>query len=696
MKSAMEAKASERVRGRRGLALRSGCALALAAVLTSSTAWAQSRFGADATVVLVEVPVNVIRDGDPVRGLTREDFVLFDGREKQEITGFEVIDLGSIDALPEDQRLAIPSMRLAARRQIVLLFDLSFSDLQSMARARTAALEIVEQSLAPSDLVAVATYGQAAGTNLVQGFTGNREQAKAAIRNLGRRGWRQAVTDPLGLILDPGPADAGDSTNQGQSERAALADENARDLEALADQAEGLYSKHQFTHVTASFEKLADLLSTVEGRKQVVLLSEGYASEILTGVDDIARQIEIAQLLAFGQIGQYSTEERYGHSDAASSLVRMTEAFRRADCTIHAVDLSGLDDNAKTSRNAAMFRMANETGGELLQNYNDVGKALGEVIERTSVTYVLSFAPSNVEMDGPYRPLKVKLKKRRSGARVLHRPGYFPPRSFSRLSPAERRLATTAEVLAGSAGGPVEVSVLAAPFNVPGRRPYVPVLIEVSGSSLLATAAGDEVVTELFAYAFDENGAARDFFARRLSLDLTTSRAQLLDSGLKYWGHLDLAPGDYVVRVLVRNGLTGVAGVASLPLHVADFAAGESALLPMLFPEPAGKWVLARESEAELRAEVAFPFTLDGNPFIPAVRPALSTAPTRASLVGYNLGEGELTVSTLLLDAEDTPVQETSPKLVGACERRTVSSAWWSSGIPGCSRPGFSSKAATD
>ena len=47
-------------------------------------------------VVVVEVPVQVIRNGEPVRGLTAEDFEVWDGREKQTLTGFEAVDLAEL------------------------------------------------------------------------------------------------------------------------------------------------------------------------------------------------------------------------------------------------------------------------------------------------------------------------------------------------------------------------------------------------------------------------------------------------------------------------------------------------------------------------------------------------------------------------------------------------------------------------
>jgi len=644
---------------------------AVLAVSLASATWGQSRFGGDATVVSVEVPVNVVKDGAPVRGLTKDDFEILDGRKKQVITGFEVVDLSLIGA----QRTApgpmpeIPSIAIGGRRHFLLLFDMGFSELDALDRARTAARRIVADSLHPSDLVGVATYHKLRGTQLILGFTGNREQAEAAIRNLGLVDWQDRVPDPLGLVIAGGADLTTTASDQaGASDRGVQRDvlegANAADLQIGFDRSRLDQEKSDFLGVTETFAGLAGMIASAEGRKHVVLLSQGFKSEVLTGVDDQARQIEINQAAELGQTWSVNSEERFGDSAASSSLNAMVEAFRRADCTMQSVDIGGLDDGGKLSRNEAMFRMANETGGELIQNFNDVGTAMGEVLERTSVTYLLSFEPSNLKKDGKFRPIKVKLKNSARGTRLLHRTGYFPPKDFSSMSPLERQLTTASTVLGGADGGSLSTSVLAAPFNAQEGAPYVPVLIEIDGAALVASGRGDTLVTEIFAYAFDEEGAVRDFFTRRLGLDAEASREALLKSGFKYWGHLDLEPGDYVIRVMTRNGQSGVSGVASAPLHVPDYSRREAALLPPLFPEPMGKWVMGREDEKEQRANVEFPFMLAGSPFLPAAAPSLSAGLNELSIVGYNLGEGELAVSALLLDESGQQVKESSLALV--------------------------------
>ena len=95
-------------------------------------------FSETTDVTAVEIPVQVVRDGEPVRGLTAADFELYEGRKRQEVTGFDVVDL----SLPENQRLSA-SVPAASRRHFLLVFDLSNSDPKRMLKAR----EAVKQSL---------------------------------------------------------------------------------------------------------------------------------------------------------------------------------------------------------------------------------------------------------------------------------------------------------------------------------------------------------------------------------------------------------------------------------------------------------------------------------------------------------------------------------------------------------------------
>src|SRR5436853_3234031 len=164
--------------------------------------FAQQTFSESTNVVAVEIPVQVVKDGEPVRGLTANDFEVYDGRKKVPVTGFEVLDLGAVTAPAGSPAAAVAEAQVpvSARRHFLMLFDLSNSEPKSIIKAREAALGVVG-GLHPTDLVAVATYSAIQGPQLVIGFTPDRKQIATAIDTLGAPKLVDRSPDPLKLIL---------------------------------------------------------------------------------------------------------------------------------------------------------------------------------------------------------------------------------------------------------------------------------------------------------------------------------------------------------------------------------------------------------------------------------------------------------------------------------------------------------------
>lgn len=612
-------------------------------------------------MVAVEVPIQVVRDGEPVRGLTAADFEVYDGRKKQEITGFEVLDLYA-PARPA----AAPGV---ARRHFLLLFDLAFSDPESIVRAREAARDLVLQGLHATDLVAVATYSSGRGSQLVLGFTSDRRQVDAALDSLGL----PTVTadrppDPLRLVLVQAEADGrkpGDPSRglPAQPRRLEITEEAAAARnEALLDQLSTLGTEgkkanlaSQQTAVTAlarSFTDLGKLMGTVLGRKHVVYLSEGFNTSLVTGTMDQERTDEMREQSLHGENYLSSSEEKFGDSKSLGDIERMLEEFRRADCVIQAVDIGGIRAGAERAGGKdSLFQMARSTGGELYENANDLSAAMDQMLKRTGVTYVLAFQPEKLKRDGAYHRLKVELKgPAAKGSRVVYRPGYYAPKSYAAMTPLEKLLETASQLTSGEERGSIAASVLAAPFRTAGEEAYVPVLIEVDGPGLLAGGQGTALPTEIYIYAMDESGAIRDFLAQTLGFDLAKAETALRAGGLKFFGHLDLPPGRYSVRVLVRNGLTGTYSLRAVPVDIPAFAEGRPALLPPFFPEPANRWLMARETQPAGAPQVQYPFMLKQQPYIPASKPVLTGEQESAmALVGYHLPAGDLNVRSRVL-----------------------------------------------
>jgi VWFA-related protein len=626
------------------------------------------RFEGTSQVVAVEVPVNVVdRDGQPVRGLSAADFEVFDGNEKQPITAFEVVDLQVLQSEPGASR-PVESLPSSARRHLLLLFDLSFSTPTSILKARLAARDFVLNGLHPADLAAVATYSLETGPKLLVTFTPDRSQLARAIDTLGYRESLDARrVDPLRFLIEP-PEIATTASGSGLSEGTDLRaqrDQAVRDyLQSLAyavERNERAFEVGRVSAYSRSLGEMARMLHVVKGRKHVVFFSEGFDARLLLGNEPASQEAEQdTQNILANRLWMSDNDQRYGNTGLQGDLKRMLDEFRRADCVIQAVDIGGLraagDERARPSGQEALFYIANETGGELFKDANNLRQPLERVLERTSVTYLLTFERADLKLDGAYHRLRVKAKLP-AGARLSHRAGYYAPRPFKDLDPLEKGLLASDSIASAVPKREVDVNVLAAPFRAGAGAAYVPVILEIGGRSLLAGHSSNQLAVEIYRDVSDAEGRMRDFFTQRVALDLDKGRQAMEDGGIKYYGHFDLEPGAYQVRVLVRNADTGRTGVQTAAVQVPAYSAADPVLLPPFFMEDRQKWLLVREQPAGggglQQQSVVYPFTVEGEPYVPAARPVLHREkPARLCLVAYNLGKGDLAVQGRVMAAD--------------------------------------------
>ncbi|MBV8203027.1 MAG: VWA domain-containing protein [Acidobacteria bacterium] len=655
------------------------------------------RFEEATQVVSVEVPVNAVdRYGKPVRGLKAADFEVFDEGSRQAISHFEVVDL---DALRPDQAAValapgaigtvddLDAVDAAVRRHFLLLFDISFSSPTAVLRARLAARDFVLKSLRPTDLVAVATTSLESGPRLVLTFTPDRAQLAHAIDTLGLDRNNELAAgnaDPLRFILaSPSSISvesnlqllASQSTGSGKQGKtdataSALADANAELLDSLiavrayAQKDQRAYASSQITAFTRGMGSLAKALSSLGGRKTVVYFSQGFDSSLLLGREDLGGKeaADEALNIATGNVQLVDPDQRFGNTSLKGAVNRMLEEFRRADCVVQAIDISGLrtasdaTDAGQISGQEALFYMANETGGELFKDANNFGEQLERVIERSNLTYLLAFQRSDLKADGAYHRLRVK--SRAPGVRLSYRTGYYAPRPYQQLDPMEKNLLAADGIARAVPRSGLDMSLLVAPFRASEKSAYVPVIIELPGRTLVQGEKGDRLNLELYAYVSNAQGQMADFFTRRFALDVKKGREALQATGVKYYGHLELPAGDYRVRVLARDSDSGRTAVRSVQLSVPAYKKREPVLLPPLFIEARHNWVLVRERPKQADATaVVYPFTLKGEPYVPVARPALGSADkARLCLVGYNLGAGDLALEGHVTAADGSPL----------------------------------------
>jgi VWFA-related protein len=622
-----------------------------AASLIALSAFAQST--STINVHVVELPVSVLDgSGNPVRGLSAANFALYDEKKKQAITSFDAVDFAA-----DAPASAISPMNPAARRSFVLLFDLGFTSPRSMSRAQDAARRFVTESTGPRDLVGVCTVSPDRGFRFITALTTDRQLVASAIANPATfRG-----TDPLQLasqtVIWSGPEgyeSPGSAPVVEPSGHASEAEQHLRDLAASATAQNESAVRQRIEREIDSLGNLARSLRMVPGRKQVVLLSEGFDARLLQGFDarGSKEQTKMQTQLVVGNLEKIDTDKMYGNTSAMAGIQRMADNFRAADVVLHAIDVQGvrvqnnLDEGSIINSNASLFLVSRPTGGEVFQNSNDLHADFERLLRQQEVVYVLGFHISD-NAPGAFHNVSVKLVNVPPGSRAVHAAGYY---ERGRVTSVERALTNAQIVVNDIPQTDLRVNVLATAFPPNGGKPaQVPVIIDINGADLMRETGTIIGGADVFIYAFDTAGVVRDRLYDRVTIEVAKVGEKVRTSGIRYYGTLMLPPGSYAVKALVRTGdpdrgATEAAdkrGYARVNINVPS--EGQIAILPPIPIDQDGKWLLVRGNRGD---NADYPFEYGGRTFSPTATADMTAGPRKVALFIFGAHPADLTFET--------------------------------------------------
>src|SRR5271155_1620695 len=207
-------------------------------------------------LVLVD---SVVTDkkGEYVRDLTQKDFKVWEDGKEQAITSF---------SFEESTNSTNPQPHY-----LVLFFDDSTMDMGDQARARDAAAKFIDANAGPDHLIAIADFG---GTvHISQNFTADAERLKQVVAGLQGSSVSPNAQPPV-MVASMGTPSIGPSLSNAEADF-------------------GVQT------VLLALRSLAKSLSTVPGRKSLVMLTSGfkmnpeYESE-LTAVIDTCNRSNVA------------------------------------------------------------------------------------------------------------------------------------------------------------------------------------------------------------------------------------------------------------------------------------------------------------------------------------------------------------------------------------------------------------------
>ena len=377
-------------------------------------------------VQVVEVDVRVFdTDGRFVGGLTVDDFELLENGVPQRLQSADLVGTATGDnaasANPEAPARVGPATKpaptAAPRQTWIFFFDLNhLTPGNGFDRARKAVEEFVASRFKEGDLAGVLAGSTMANNRL----TSIREELVTAVKAVkptaDARNRFIELTREWPRLRDEADALLIANENKDAIRRAvmrACTDEpeacrvTPPDL-AVREKAKRLQREFERTSLDTlrTLNSLAAGLAKLPGQKTVVLLSDGFV------IDDVATTVQTV----VGQIARAGTRvysidvrglNRGGGTDPAQML---------------ADDPAGGPPRVDTTADGPNS-LAVDTGGAMIRNQNNIGRALEQIEADARRYYLLTYQPQNTVFDGKFRSIEVRVK--REGVRVRARKGYL-------------------------------------------------------------------------------------------------------------------------------------------------------------------------------------------------------------------------------------------------------------------------------
>ena len=512
------------------------------------------------------VPVRVVvRDaqGRAIPNLRKEDFQIYEDGKAQEISTFSPETLASVlqktvrteSAGPESSEKT-PAGFEPPSRFIALLFDDVHSNIQDLLRARLAATKFVDTSVQSADRIGVFTIS---GQSQLD-FTNDRAKLR----------------DTMGQI-QPRPVGAGDPTGVNdcpsvdyyQAEMIELQHDSVALATAAQDALACAYNND--TRQTNAAEVLAEATAARilnEGDNQTVF-SFRRLQEVVQKISALPGQRTVV-LISPGFI--FPTRE--------SELSEIIDRANRANVFINTLDLRGLyapDDGQDVSRDSTgsplaagprgsyrltsqenqivvLMQLSDGTGGLAFHNNNDLDAGFRSTAAAPDVSYLLGFTPNNLKYDGKFHTLKVKLSEKEKYT-VQARRGFYAPKHSETPEEAAKREIEDAVFSQEEEGGlPLALHTQYYMADATSAKLAVLTRVDIAKMHFVKTNGRNDNNLIVVAALFDRDGnyvTGNEQTVEMHLLDATLERMER--TGLTVKTGFDVNPGDYVVRLVVRD-----------------------------------------------------------------------------------------------------------------------------------------------
>ena len=558
-----------------------------------------------ATAILVDA---VVRDRKnlPVTDLAAADFEIYEDGVRQNLDTFTRISRGSgigvgiawksadttIAVNPTGSPATAPAADAPEEEETTTAVVFDHLSSETLRVAQKATLEYIPDQGESRGRIGV--FATDAGVRVVERYTNDLTRVRKAIDRVvpagmaaeeqrsdrhdqlmaRRREFRNAVENGAGIATDSGAVVAANSAELGRRET------ELRLLQTelnMARSFDNLDRDHKGYDTALGLLAVVQSLSVHPGRKTIVFFSEGLpVSPVLSAkldyVIDFANRANVtAYVIDANGLRAKSTMTNMRNEIQAFAEERLMQVSSGADRTEQPLTMAfeRVEDTLKLDSRAGLARLAEDTGGFLIEQTNDLSSAFRRIEEDTRFHYLLTYSPANPAFDGKFREIRVKV--RRPGTQVFARKGYRALRAPGAIDAGSYERPALALLDRTSLPNVFPVHAAGFTFPDPARPGLTPVIVQVRTDALRFTvdqgrgtySAQAAIVVRIR----DEQGDE----AQKLSQQyLLAGEAKDVDAArngeILFYREANLAPGVYTMEAIVFDAIAqqGSARVATL------------------------------------------------------------------------------------------------------------------------------------
>ncbi len=531
--------------------------LLLAAVSAHAQTRGQNKTSGDNTTyqlsvrsqLVVETVVVKDKQGNPINGLTAQDFALTEDDVPQKIRFAEHQILPSAPTpmpatAPDKEDITIykrlartqisgesgDTLRYKNRRLLALYFDMSAMRPDDQLRALDAAQKFVRTQLTEVDLVSILRY-QGGSVDILQDFTADRNRLLSILQTM--------------------------IVGEGQGTNDSLDDASSADTGAAFGQDDTEFNVFNTDRQLSALQTAAGMLGQLNEKKSLIYFAGGLH---LNGVDNQAQLHATVDAAIRAGVSFWPIDAR--GLVAQAPLGDATQGSQGNQAMYTGAAASTTATNFQQSQDT-LFALAGDTGGKALLDYNDLTKGIVQAQRAVSDYYIIQYYTTNQNLDGRFRKVKITLTSH-ADAKLDYRQGYFAGKEFAKFNTADKERQLEDALMLGDPITDLTIAMEINYFQLNRAEYFVPIVVKIPGRELaLARKGGAEhTLIDFVGEIKDVYGGTTVSNVRdNVNIKLTdATAAELAHRPIEYETGFTLLPGKYMIKFLARDDETGRIG----------------------------------------------------------------------------------------------------------------------------------------